>query len=112
MATDIRVQEYEIAEPRLFQRYGLEYRSHYFQLDNPRLRARVIEVGSGPPVLFVHGGGLPLLPVAHVYRDLARLSNETYHIGDPKAGDRAERRRPEAYCAASAVHLGRQRSVR
>ncbi|MBI4338076.1 MAG: alpha/beta hydrolase [Chloroflexi bacterium] len=57
MATDVRVQEYEIAERRLFQRYGLEHRSHYVQLTGPPLRARVIEVGSGPPVLFVHGGG-------------------------------------------------------
>ncbi|MBI2873360.1 MAG: alpha/beta hydrolase [Chloroflexi bacterium] len=77
MTTDLRVQEYEIAERRLFQKYGLEYRSHYFQLDNPHLRARVIEVGSGPPVLFVHGGGgvasgwVPLLPEIKGYRLLA-----------------------------------------
>ncbi|MBI2917492.1 MAG: alpha/beta hydrolase [Chloroflexi bacterium] len=77
MITDVRVQEYEIAERRLFHRYGLEYRSHYFQLGNPRLRARVIEVGSGPPVLFVHGGGgvasgwVPLLPELKGYRILA-----------------------------------------
>ena len=77
MATDVRFQEYEIAERRLFQRYGLEYRSHYFQINEPSLRARVIEVGSGPPVLFVHGGGgvasgwVPLLAELEEFRVLA-----------------------------------------
>ncbi len=57
MTADIRVQEFENAERHFFERYSLTYHSHYFQLEHPHLRTRVIEVGSGPPVFFVHGGG-------------------------------------------------------
>lgn len=35
--------------------YGLEYENHFVDLAEPRLRARVIEVGEGDPVLMVHG---------------------------------------------------------
>ncbi|MBI2917494.1 MAG: hypothetical protein HYY01_05815 [Chloroflexi bacterium] len=86
MATDVRVQEYEIAERRLFQKFGLEYRSHYFQLGNTRLRARVIEAGSGPPVLFVHGDGgvasgwVPLLSEIKGYRLLAAMLTYTVRL--------------------------------
>ncbi len=51
------VYEYEQAERRLLERYGVKARSRYIELDKPRVRARIIEAGDGPPVLFVHGGG-------------------------------------------------------
>ena len=51
------VREYEQAEQRLLERYGMRARPRYIDLAEPRLRARILEVGDGPPVLFVHGGG-------------------------------------------------------
>lgn len=44
------------AEARLFAHYGVPYRSHVVALDAPRLRLRVLEIGSGVPVLVVPGG--------------------------------------------------------
>ena len=44
------------AEWRLFDHYGLDFRSHYIEMDEPDLRVRVLEVGEGPPVLMVPGG--------------------------------------------------------
>lgn len=43
------------AERRAMEAYGLEYESHFLELPRPRMRARVIEVGEGDPVLMVHG---------------------------------------------------------
>ena len=44
------------AEQRLFAHYGLDYKYHYVEMDEPNLRLRVLEVGEGPPVLMVPGG--------------------------------------------------------
>lgn len=45
------------AEQRLFDHYGLAPTSRYLEIDRPRMRVRVLEVGDGPPVLMLHGGG-------------------------------------------------------
>ncbi|HXG35832.1 MAG TPA: alpha/beta hydrolase [Dehalococcoidia bacterium] len=74
---DSKTQDFHEAEQRLFRHYGLDYQSHYVQLKDPPLRARVIEVGSGPPLFLVHGGGAnaafwaPLLKELKGYRLLA-----------------------------------------
>ena len=44
------------AEQRLFDYYGLDYKYHYVEMNEPNLRLRVLEVGEGPPVLMVPGG--------------------------------------------------------
>ena len=44
------------AEQRLFAHYGLDYQSHYVEINEPNLRLRVLEVGQGPAVLMVPGG--------------------------------------------------------
>jgi 2-hydroxy-6-oxonona-2,4-dienedioate hydrolase len=44
------------AEQRLFAHYGLDYTIHHVDLKQPDLRVRVLEVGSGPPLLLVPGG--------------------------------------------------------
>lgn len=44
------------AEQHLFEHYGLEFTTHYVELKQPNIRVRVLEVGSGPPVLLVPGG--------------------------------------------------------
>ncbi|CAN5760944.1 alpha/beta hydrolase [soil metagenome] len=46
----------EQAERRLFEHYGLIYSERIVRMDDPPIRLRVLEVGSGPPVLMVPGG--------------------------------------------------------
>lgn len=50
-----RAERYLDAERRLWQHYGLEPRERYLDLRAPAARLRVLEVGSGEPILFVHG---------------------------------------------------------
>src|SRR5689334_19835632 len=45
------------AERRLFDAHHLEVRERFLELPAPRMRARVLEAGEGPPLLHVHGGG-------------------------------------------------------
>jgi len=44
------------AEQALFAHYGLDHQVHFVTLAKPRLRIRVLEAGSGPPLLLVPGG--------------------------------------------------------
>lgn len=44
------------AERRVMEAYGLAYENHFLDLAEPQIRARVIEIGEGEPVLMVHGG--------------------------------------------------------
>lgn len=46
---------YQAAERELWAHYGLEPRERFVDSPSPAVRMRVNEVGSGPPVLFVHG---------------------------------------------------------
>lgn len=46
---------YRAAERELMDRYGLEPTERFLDLDSPAVRLRVLDVGSGEPVLFVHG---------------------------------------------------------
>lgn len=45
------------AEHRLFDALGVEARELWLTLERPRMRVRVLEIGEGPPVVHVHGGG-------------------------------------------------------
>jgi 2-hydroxy-6-oxonona-2,4-dienedioate hydrolase len=56
MSTDA-VARYIEAEQRYFAFERVAPQERYIALDRPRLRVRVLEVGTGEPVLFVHGGG-------------------------------------------------------
>ena len=82
------VREYEQAERRLLGRYGIDARSRYIELATPRVRARIIEVGEGPPVLFIHGGGgaamnwIPLLSELHGIRAIA-VDRPGHGLSDP-----------------------------
>ena len=49
------IERYLDAEARLWQYYGLAPRTRFVEIGWPRARLRVLEVGSGPPVLFIHG---------------------------------------------------------
>ena len=48
-------QRYEEAEAKLWAHYGGDPKSYFLQLEKPRMRLRVQEVGEGPPLLFLHG---------------------------------------------------------
>ncbi|HSI97960.1 MAG TPA: alpha/beta hydrolase, partial [Gaiellaceae bacterium] len=50
-----RTERYLEAERSLWEHYGLEPEERFVDLDAPSARLRVLEVGSGEPVLFVHG---------------------------------------------------------
>jgi pimeloyl-ACP methyl ester carboxylesterase len=54
-AASTRTERYLEAERRLWQHYGLEPDEQFLDLEAPAARLRVVEVGSGEPVLFVHG---------------------------------------------------------
>ena len=53
--TDARLQAYREAEQALWAHYGLAPRERFVGLESPAARLRVLEIGSGPPILFVHG---------------------------------------------------------
>lgn len=53
------IQRYHEAERALWALYGLAPTERYIELDAPKARLRVLEVGSGESVLFVHGTGGP-----------------------------------------------------
>ena len=50
-------ERYRTAERNLWNHYGLRPRERFVELRSPALRLRVVEVGSGWPVLFVPGTG-------------------------------------------------------
>jgi hypothetical protein len=59
----VQDKRYRDAERALWNRYELEPTERFLDLDAPAARLRVLEVGSGEPVLFVHGtAGLGFWP--------------------------------------------------
>jgi pimeloyl-ACP methyl ester carboxylesterase len=55
--SDARLERYRRAEQELWRHYSLEPTERFVELDSPSVRLRVVEVGSGEPILFVHGTG-------------------------------------------------------
>lgn len=52
---DTRTDRYREAEQLLWSQYGLRPQEHFVEVGSPRVRIRILEVGSGPPLLFAHG---------------------------------------------------------
>ena len=52
---DARIQRYREAERRFWDHCGLEPKERFIELTSPAVRLRVLEVGSGEVILFVHG---------------------------------------------------------
>ena len=52
-----RLDRYRHAESQLWADYGLRPVEHFVDLTEPQVRLRIVEVGSGPPVLFIPGIG-------------------------------------------------------
>lgn len=55
-AEDVRVTQFKEAERRLWDRYDLSPEERTVALDDSGRNVRCWEVGSGPPLLFIHGG--------------------------------------------------------
>jgi 2-hydroxy-6-oxonona-2,4-dienedioate hydrolase len=69
-AADARIERYRHAETKLWKHYGLEPTEHFVDLQSPRVRVRVQVVGSGPAILFIHGGVWPGAAFASLIREL------------------------------------------
>jgi len=52
---DRRTCRYRTAERMVWEHYRLQPTERFFNLGAARARIRVVEVGSGPPILFAHG---------------------------------------------------------
>lgn len=50
-----RAERYQRAERALWDHYNLQPIVHFVELESPRVRLRVLEVGAGKPLLFIHG---------------------------------------------------------
>jgi pimeloyl-ACP methyl ester carboxylesterase len=50
-----RTERYRQAEQALWDHYGVQPTERFVEVDKPAARIRVVEVGSGPPLLVVHG---------------------------------------------------------
>jgi pimeloyl-ACP methyl ester carboxylesterase len=55
LVEDARTARYRQAERAVWQHYGLAPTERFVEVGSPPIRIRVVEVGSGPPVLFAHG---------------------------------------------------------
>jgi 2-hydroxy-6-oxonona-2,4-dienedioate hydrolase len=58
-SADSRGERYREAERELWDHYGLEPTERFVDLDSPAVRLRLLEVGCGTPLLFVHGTAGP-----------------------------------------------------
>lgn len=71
-----RIQRYRQAERALWDHYGLEPTERFVEVDSPAARLRVLETGSGEPLLFVHGsaaGGPIWAPLVSELQDFRCL---------------------------------------
>lgn len=59
---DARAERYEEAERALWDHYGVTPSERFIELESPAARLRVLEVGTGEPVVFVHGTIGPAWP--------------------------------------------------
>ena len=56
---DARTEHYRQVERAVWNRFGLDPIERFVELDTPRVRLRVLDVGTGEPLLFVHGTAGP-----------------------------------------------------
>ena len=54
-STSTKADSYRQSEQALWRHYGLEPTEHFVEIDAPPARLRVLESGSGKPLLLVHG---------------------------------------------------------
>ena len=79
---------FERSQRQLLRHYRVEASSRFIELDAPIRRAHVLECGSGPPVVLVHGGGsfaahwAPLMAELGGYRVIA-IDRPGHGLSDP-----------------------------
>ena len=79
---------FEHSQRQLLRRYQVGASSRFIEIDGPVRRAHVLECGSGPPVLLVHGGGsfaahwAPLMAELGGYRVIA-IDRPGHGLSDP-----------------------------
>jgi pimeloyl-ACP methyl ester carboxylesterase len=56
-ALDRRVERYRRAERELWEQYGVTPTERFVELDSPAVRLRIVDVGTGEPIIFVPGSG-------------------------------------------------------
>lgn len=81
---DPRVQAARSAERDAYRHYGFEPEEHYGEIPNLNLQIRVVEVGTGPPLVLICGGpgpGAPFIPLLPELQDYA-----TYVMDRPGGG--------------------------
>ncbi len=77
MSRDVRVDSFRRAEETYLRSLGVEAREHVVELKGLGIQGRYLEVGQGPPVLMMHGGGglgagwAPLIPHLGGFRLIA-----------------------------------------
>jgi pimeloyl-ACP methyl ester carboxylesterase len=70
-AADARAEHYRRAERALWNHYGLEPKERFVDLEPPGVRLRAQEIGTGRPILFIHGGVWPGAAFAPLIRELS-----------------------------------------
>lgn len=71
MESTDETERYRRAERAVWGHYGLEPSEQFIEIESPAVRLRIQEVGSGEPIVFVHGGLWPAAALAPLVRDLA-----------------------------------------
>jgi len=56
MMTEESIRRYRLAEKHIWEHFGAVPKERFLHLDQPKVKVRVLEVGEGEPVLFIHGG--------------------------------------------------------
>jgi pimeloyl-ACP methyl ester carboxylesterase len=70
-STDDRTEHYRRAERAVWSHFGLEPTERLIEIASPAVRLRVLDVGSGQPIVFVHGGLWPATGLAPLVAQLA-----------------------------------------
>jgi 2-hydroxy-6-oxonona-2,4-dienedioate hydrolase len=70
-AADERTERYRRAERAVWNHYGLEPTERFVTFESPAVRLRIQEVGSGKPIVIVHGGLWPAVALAPLVGELA-----------------------------------------
>jgi 2-hydroxy-6-oxonona-2,4-dienedioate hydrolase len=56
---DARTEHYRQVERAVWNQFGLDPIERFVEVDSPRVRLRVLDIGTGEPLLFVHGTAGP-----------------------------------------------------